>query len=183
MPKPTLTISHISTYLFTYLHTYLAPLLIPSTHFLLLSRLPTRLNPPHSRRKSHIPSPRRPLVQPLPPKPFLREELPSPLRIDARQIPVQDPLPATDVGGRIGGRVVEVGVPFLGDEVRFADVRCRRDEGEHVDALDVFGVVAEVGCVVDFVFKELGGWLVGWVSWMGRGGVFSKRRREDLRCR
>lgn len=39
-------------------------------------------------------------------------------------------------------------------------------------ALDVFGVGAEVGCVVDFVLEELCGWLNRYILWSkdrGRG--------------
>ena len=135
---------------------------------------------PNRRRKSQIPRPRRPTIQPDALEILLSEEVPTLLRIYAPYIPHQDALPLADGGGRVGRRAVEVGVPFFGYEAGFARQGRGGVEGEHVDALDVFRVGAEVGGVVHFVFEELCVALHWLARFRSRG---LRERKENARCR
>ena len=113
---------------------------------------------PQPRRQRQIPRERRSAVQILWIKSGGREPLPRGLGIDQGQIAVQNAPPAAL--GLIGAAAVEKGLPLLGDEGAAARVRCRRQVGQHVDAVDELGFGAEVGRVVDFVLEQDAGHLV-----------------------
>lgn len=112
------------------------------------------------------------------------------LRIDEREIGVDDAFPAAldggcwVWGGGVGG--VEDGGPFLGYEGWRACEGGVGEEGEHVDSVDVFSVGAEVGCCVDFVLEELGGrdgcqWISHVLGGITGGGGQRRMRRKDER--
>lgn len=63
----------------------------------------------------------------------------------------EDAPPAS--GDGIDEAVAADGVELLVDEFRRANVGGYREEGEHVDAVNVFHVVAKVGCVVRLVLE------------------------------
>ena len=105
---------------------------------------------------SQVPCPTRPTVNPSHIKIARAEEVPGSFRIDTSIVAIEYAAPAaSDLGGRIERRLCEVGVPLLGDEGGIAGVGGGRGEGEHMNAFNVFGVCAEVGCVVDLVLEQL----------------------------
>lgn len=99
-----------------------------------------------------IPSQTSPSVQPARVEAARGEEVPGRPRVDGGQIPVKDAPPATD--DLVGPAVAEVRGPLLADELVAAHELRRRQQGQHVDALDVLGVRAEVGDVVDLVLEQ-----------------------------
>lgn len=111
-----------------------------------------RSGTPQPGRKGQVPREASPTVQVLGIEPPTAEPPPGGMGIDQGQIAVQDASPSAL--GLIDAAVVEQGLPLLGHKGAAARVRARGKDGQHVDAVDVFGPGPEVGRVVDLVFEQ-----------------------------
>lgn len=119
----------------------------------LLTHLPLFSRAAKPGRIGQIPRPTGAAVQEADIEVLRREEGVAPLRVDERQVRVQDALPAALYAVKVCP-VGKVRVPLLLDKLLRARERGARVERQHVDALDELGVAAEVGGVVDLVLEQ-----------------------------
>lgn len=91
-------------------------------------------------------------------KVFRREEIPCLFRLNRGIIGPNDALPR--VADIVYPALAEVGLPFLLDKLGISHVGRRRQNGNHMDALNSLYIRVKVGGMVDLVLEQNPGYLV-----------------------
>lgn len=92
------------------------------------------------------------LINPLRVKVSGRKELPGFPWVDCRVAGIDDSLPA--ILDMVNAAVAKERIPLLLHKRRSSHERGRREDGNHVDALNTFNIWREEGCMVDLVLKQ-----------------------------